>query len=198
MDKSFIVGIDEAGRGPLAGPVAVGVVAAPPDFDWGALAGVADSKLLSSHKRDTLYEAARSLKKQGKLDFSVSMTSSHLIDRVGIVKAVERAMQRSLARLALPYDQCVVKLDGSLKAPRAYTQQETIIGGDRLEQIIGLASILAKVTRDRYMVRIAAREEFEVYDFAQHKGYGTRAHRHLIQQHGLSPIHRKSFCRRLH
>ena len=99
--------------------------------------------------------------------------------------------------LLLEPAQIMVKLDGSLKAPVEYVYQETIIKGDSKEKVIGLASIIAKVTRDRYMVKLAKEPEFTVYDFAQHKGYGTKAHRTAIAKNGLSTQHRVSYCRNI-
>jgi ribonuclease HII len=111
-------------------------------------------------------------------------------------------MQRSLLLIQKELDldprSCFVKLDGSLKAPEEYIHQETIIKGDAKEKVIGLASILAKVTRDRYMVDRSKVETYARYGFEIHKGYATRAHRELILKEGLSDMHRRSFCTRLH
>ena len=92
---------------------------------------------------------------------------------------------------------CAVKLDGGLKAPERFVHQETIIKGDQKEKVIGLASIMAKVTRDRYMVRLSRRDDLGRYDFATHKGYGTKAHRAAITKYGLSPEHRQSYCKKI-
>jgi ribonuclease HII len=104
---------------------------------------------------------------------------------------IDRTMRRNL------WEQSVVKLDGGLLAPGRYIHQETIIKGDATELVIGLASIVAKVTRDRHMVRLGAKDEFRVYDFGTHKGYGTKAHRSAIARHGVSPVHRRTFCRNI-
>ena len=90
-----------------------------------------------------------------------------------------------------------MKLDGGLKAPAEFVHQETIVKGDSKEKVIGLASIMAKVTRDRYMLRLAERAEFKIYDFMSHKGYGTKIHREAIARHGLSTEHRTSYCRNI-
>src|SRR5690606_35077025 len=95
-------------------------------------------------------------------------------------------------------EECEVLLDGSLKAPANFLNQKTIIKGDSLEPVIGLASILAKVTRDRHMERIGKRSELAPYCLNVHKGYGTKLHREMIKLHGLSAIHRQSFCRNIH
>lgn len=193
--QKWLVGVDEAGRGPLAGPVAVGVVKVPVDFDWELIPGVGDSKKLSPEKRKALFRQATLLRRQGLIDWAVGMNSASYIDRKGIVPAITHAQAKALQKLSLTASQCLVKLDGGLRAPERFQNQETIIKGDAKESVIGLASILAKVTRDRYMVRIASR--FAPYDFATHKGYGTKAHRAAISAHGLSLEHRVSFCRNL-
>lgn len=202
MIKSEI-GVDEAGRGPLAGPVAVGVALVPVDFDWSLIPGVGDSKQVSEKKREVIFQRAKELQKTGKLDFVVELVSAKRIDSHGIVPAITTAITKALNTLqclpsgALGKDEVLVKLDGGLKAPLEYIYQETIIKGDSKEKVIGLASIMAKVTRDHYMERIAQKPQFEAYDFAQHKGYGTKAHREAVAQHGLSPEHRKSYCRNI-
>lgn len=188
----YIVGIDEAGRGPLAGPVAVGVVKVSRDFDWGLIPGVTDSKKLSSAQRAVIFTRAKELRHQRQLDFAVAQVGAQFIDEAGIVPAIKLAMHRCLARLALDVSSVSVRLDGSLSAPDIY-KQATIIKGDLLYPEIGLASIIAKETRDAYMRRIAKR--FSAYDFATHMGYGTKAHRNAISTYGLSPIHRRSFCK---
>ncbi len=191
----FIVGVDEAGRGPLAGPVSVGVVVVPRDFDWATLPGVNDSKQVLPKQRERIFKAAQALRQEGKLDYAVALVSASRIDRIGITAAVRMCIQRCFDKLSPDPDRCEVKLDGLLKAPAEFHFQETIIKGDTKEKVIGLASILAKVTRDRVMVRYA--EKFPQYFFAAHKGYGTELHCEAIQKHGLSPLHRLSFCKRL-
>lgn len=190
----WLVGIDEAGRGPLAGPVAVGVVKVPADFDWGLIPGVGDSKQIKPGKRDEIFRQAQHLRHHRQLDFAVAMVGASVIDEKGIVFAINTAISRCIRRLELNSRECFFKLDGSLHAPTQFSQ-ETIIKGDSLEPAIGLASIVAKVTRDRYMERIARR--YTQYDFATHKGYGTKAHCLAIAQYGKSPIHRVSYCKNI-
>ncbi len=190
----YIVGIDEAGRGPLAGPVAVGIAVVPHDFDWSLIPGVGDSKKVTEKNREVIFLRAEALKKEGVLDYMVSLVSAHTIDRIGISRAVAYGIERGLAKLALDPAVVSVKLDGLLKAPAEYEDQETIIKGDAKELVIGLASILAKVTRDRVMVLRA--REYPEYGFEIHKGYGTKVHGAALSTHGLSPIHRRSFCKR--
>lgn len=190
----WIVGIDEAGRGPLAGPVTVGLVKIPVDFDWELVPGVNDSKKLSEKKREIIFERTKELAKQGSIEFSVRSVSAQSIDDKGIVPAIQRAIESGIEELQLRTENCYVKLDGSLKAPKEFSQ-ETIIGGDGKEPVIGLASIMAKVTRDRYMIE--EDKKYPGYGLAQHKGYGTKAHREAIIQHGFSSIHRQSYCTNL-
>lgn len=202
MKCKHIIGIDEAGRGPLAGPVAVGVVLVPAEFDWRQLPGVGDSKQLSEAKREEIYQSANDLHKSGKLRFAVGLVSAKVIDRIGIVLAVDMALKRALGRVMkliepIEWTKVSVKLDGGLKAPAYCVQQETIIKGDSKELTIGLASIMAKVTRDRYMRRVAAQSAYLAYNLAQHKGYGTQLHRAAIAKYGLTAEHRASYCKNI-
>lgn len=190
----WIIGIDEAGRGPLAGPVSVGLVKVATDFDWALVPGVNDSKKLSEKKREGIFEIVTELANQGFIEYSVKSVSAQSIDAKGITSAITRAIESGVKDLQLSFADCFIKLDGSLKAPAEFSQK-TIIGGDGKEPVIGLASIMAKVTRDRYMIQQA--ELYPQYGLAQHKGYGTKAHREAISQHGFSPIHRKSYCRNI-
>lgn len=193
----WLVGVDEAGRGPLAGPVAVGVAVVPFEFDWNLLPGVGDSKAIKPKVREDLFQLVIDLKKQGRLDFAVTQSSASRIDKDGIVPAIKLAMAQCFRKLDLQPEACQVLLDGSLQAPEKFTLQRTIINGDATEPVIGLASILAKVTRDRYMERMGLKAELAPYRLEVHKGYGTKLHRELIQKHGLSVIHRRSFCRNI-
>jgi ribonuclease HII len=201
MHHTHLIGIDEAGRGPLAGPVTVGVVVVNADFDWNLLPGVNDSKKLSETQREAIYTAACLLQKDGLIDWEVGSVSAHIIDRIGIVPAVNRAMKSALTEImhtgGYAFESCMVKLDGSLHAPQEFIYQETIIKGDAKEKVIGLASILAKVTRDRYMKKLAGKPQYQVYTFDVHKGYGTKKHTKAIHTHGVSDVHRLSFCRKL-
>ena len=196
------IGIDEVGRGPLAGPVGVGVVLVPADFDWVLIEGVNDSKKLTSDKREVIFRLAKRLKKAGKLDYVVSSVSASVIDKIGIVPAINLAMSRGIKKITANFPELkpkkvIIKLDGGLKAPKEYLHQETIIKGDSKEKSIGLASIVAKVTRDKYMEKLAKKPEFSAYIFEKHKGYGTKLHRKVISEKGLSSQHRVSFCKNI-
>jgi ribonuclease HII len=187
----FLLGVDEAGRGPLAGPVSVGVVAVPEGFDVAQeFPGVADSKKLSEKNREKLFGMLEERVKKGDANFTVELESAETIDNEGITVAVRRALWRGVNALAPDATQVRIQLDGALKAPPEYSQ-ETIINGDELIPLISLASIAAKVLRDRLMVDFA--ETYPEYGFEKHKGYGTKMHYEMLLKHGLCVIHRRSF-----
>ncbi|OGG94243.1 hypothetical protein A3G63_03235 [Candidatus Kaiserbacteria bacterium RIFCSPLOWO2_12_FULL_52_8] len=187
----FILGVDEAGRGPLAGPVAVGVVAVPEGFDVAIeFPGGKDSKKLSEKKREKIFGMLESRVAGGDARFVVEFSSAAIIDERGISHAVREALNRGVNALAPDAALVEIVLDGSLKAPPEY-KQKTIINGDDLVPIISLASIAAKVTRDRLMTKLA--KQYPAYGLEKHKGYGTRAHYEALKLHGPSAIHRRSF-----
>jgi ribonuclease HII len=193
----YLIGIDEAGRGPLAGPVAVGVVLVPLKFDWRRLPGVGDSKAISEKKREEVYEAAEAIASAAGIHCKVVFKSAKEIDKKGIAVVIREAVGEGLSvvtKLAgAEVGECKVLLDGSLRAPLEYNQ-ETIIKGDAKESVIGLASIYAKVERDGYMTTLASKAKYTQYSFAKHKGYGTKVHRASIGQFGPSDEHRMTFC----
>ena len=190
----MVIGVDEAGRGPLAGPVAVGLVYLPSDFEIKrAFPGVTDSKLLSEEKREELFERLELFSARGMLSYTVVFSPPEVIDTVGITKAVERAIHSGIRRFKPHPAETTILLDGLLHAPRHYTQQ-TIIGGDLKEPVISLASIAAKVVRDRRMHILARR--YPKYGFEVHKGYATKAHQEALNEFGLCEIHRRSFCKK--
>ncbi len=188
------VGIDEAGRGPLAGPVAVGICAVsgkiPEDFSRRTF----DSKQISPKEREFWYIKMEEARSAGTLRFHVAMRSAWHIDRKGIVHAIQDAMKECIEMLSVE-EQATIFLDGGLKLDSRFKKQQTIIKGDSKIALIGLASIAAKVTRDRHMEKLASK--FPQYDFAEHKGYGTRKHRAAIRKHGASKAHRVSFLRNI-
>lgn len=190
----YIVGIDEAGRGPLAGPVAVGAVAISLDFNRKFFNSIRDSKQLSSGDRELWFKLALEAKKEGVLNFAVSLVSEKVIDRKGISYAIRLGIKRCLTALAIPEDSQVF-LDGGIKAPEKFSHQLTVIKGDEKIPVISLASIVAKVTRDKKMIKLA--KKFPKFDFHIHKGYGTSLHRHAIRKYGPTEIHRQSFLTRL-
>lgn len=193
-DARFIVGVDEAGRGPLAGPVSVGVVAiAVHDLSRieAELRDVKDSKKLSRQKREGWRARAHALRSAGVMNHTVSLVGVSYINKYGITRAVRAGIERSLARLRVPQEESLILLDGGLRAPRAYKMQQTIVRGDDKEPLIALASILAKVRRDTYMTNLGSK--MPQYGFDQHKGYGTAEHMKSIRMHGISPVHRTAF-----
>jgi len=187
MKKKLIGGIDEAGRGPLAGPVALAMVVAPAGFRFyhPKFGRIRDSKKLSAAKREAWY---RLLTTHPKLRWARTYVHPKVIDRINIAKAAHRGARRLVER-ALPKLHFVY-LDGSLALPPGVPHKVVIHGDDRIP-IIAAASIIAKVTRDRYMARKA--KEYPRYKFEAHKGYGTRLHIKLLRQYGPSVLHRGSF-----
>lgn len=187
----WLVGIDEAGRGPLAGPVSVGVVVVPESTDLLALfPKLNDSKKLSEKRREELFARLQEEIKTGNISSLVTLASAPKIDAKGIAHCIREAIEHSLKKLVPNPKDHQVYLDGSLKAPKHY-EQETVIGGDALIPAIMLASVAAKVTRDRYMLQQA--KLYPEYLFEQHKGYGTKLHMEKIREHGLCAIHRRTF-----
>lgn len=189
----IVIGVDEAGRGPLAGPVAVGAVAFEEGFDvLAAFPGLDDSKKLSEKKRAALFALLQDAIRAGTVCASVSLVSAARIDGEGIAACVRRGVHAGVRKLLPDPAQGTVWLDGSLHAPPAY-RQETVIGGDGTVPAIMLASVAAKVTRDRFMAKLDAAHP--QYEFKKHKGYGTPAHIALIKEHGPCSEHRRSFLR---
>ena len=200
MADKFLIGIDEAGRGPLAGPISVGAFSVRSKDILKIFKGVKDSKQLSELQREEWFRTIKMHKKNGLVMYAVSFSSPATIDSKGLTHATKAALNRCLKRLEkkgfAPNDnngslKCKILLDGSLYAPQRYKDQKTIIDGDAKEPIIALASICAKVLRDRKMKRLA--KKYPHYGFEIHKGYGTKAHYRAIKKHGISAIHRRSF-----
>ena len=184
VKKGVIIGTDEAGRGPLAGPV----VCASVILDLATpIEGLNDSKKLSEKKRENLFP----LIMQSARSVSVAVVSAEEIDTLNILRASLTGMYRSLKRSRQPWDHVLV--DGNRSIPKiSLSSQTTVIKGDAQSASIAAASIVAKVLRDRIMRVYDTR--YPSYRFAQHKGYPTAFHRELIQKYGITPIHRKSFC----
>lgn len=208
--RRFVIGIDEVGRGPIAGPVAVGacifLVDQKSPAGKAALSrhfkGVKESKQLSEAKREEWFAKILEAKRLGLVDYSVTFMSEKIIDSKGLSFAIRTALERSLRAVisdlpeagCLP-EKCTVLLDGGLRAPADFADQKTIIKGDAKETIIALASICAKVLRDRRMRTHA--KKHPKYGFDVHKGYGTKAHYAAIRSHGMLDLHRKSFLKRM-
>lgn len=193
MDKKYIIGIDEVGRGPIAGAVAIGAVLLSAEYDKSYFDGVKDSKKLTVKKREAWLEKIKAECDEGRAKYIVSFIGEKHIDDYGIVSALRKATDDALSRLFVLPDECLILLDGGLKAPEKFKFQKTIIRGDESEIPIALASIVAKVERDRKMILLA--EQYPEYGFEKHKGYGTKEHYENIEKHGLCDIHRRSFLK---
>ncbi len=197
MAQKYIIGIDEVGRGPLAGPVTVAAVIAATVIyrNQRLFFGIKDSKKLSPEKREEWFKRFKTFKTRLKnFEFAHASVASQSIDRIGISAALRLAAKKCLQKLDIKNLKQKIVLDGSLYAPDEYINQETIIKGDEKVPIIAAASIIAKVIRDRHMVRM--HKKFPQYGFNAHKGYGTKMHQAAIRAHGLCAIHRKTFCRK--
>lgn len=206
--NEFIIGIDEVGRGPLAGPVAVCAfgfcISQDLVQDFNILIENAktehklklkDSKKLSAKQREKWLEVIFDWQKEGLCDFAISYVSNENIDKFGIAPCIKKALAESLKKLLaqnnfLP-DDCKILLDGGLKAPDEYINQETFIKGDEDYPQISFASIVAKVSRDKIMANYA--KKYPEYGFETNSGYGSSAHMQALKTHGLTPIHRKTF-----
>lgn len=202
----LIIGIDEAGRGPLAGPVTVGVFGAEEKVGKWILKNIfenklRDSKKLSEKKREEIYKKFLELKKDHKINFSVSHISNKVIDKKGITEALKEGIKKCLKNLTPnpspsfrrgEEEKIHIRLDGLLKAPEKFKNQKTIVGGDAKDVFIACASIVAKVSRDKLMCRLA--KKYPAYGFEIHKGYGTKIHIESIEKFGFSDLHRISFC----
>jgi len=184
MKNKYTIGIDEVGRGPIAGPVTVCACMISPEITK-KYKGIKDSKKLSEKRREEIYKEIQDL-----VQYKVMSISAKEIDEKGISFCIKKALAKSIS--IFPPDTQVL-LDGGLKAPPEFKNQKTIIKGDEKEVCIALASIIAKVTRDRYMCKMA--KKYPEYGFDEHKGYGTSKHYESIQKSGLSLLHRKSFIK---
>lgn len=192
---SFLVGIDEVGRGPLAGPVSVGAFAVSTSDVDTLPKDLKNSKALSVVRREEWFVYFDRLAKEGKVRYAVTSVSNHVIDSFGIVHSIRRALASALKKLEIDPACAHVFLDGGLRAPSKYKTQETIIKGDEKIPVIAAASIMAKVSRDRKLDRMARR--YPVYGFDRHKGYGTRSHYEALNKYGLCEIHRRTYLANL-
>ena len=180
---SVVCGIDEAGRGPLAGPVFAAAVVLPIGLD---IPGLNDSKKITEKKREELFDIIM----EKAVTYSVASASEKEIDEINILQATFLAMNRAFEGLALKPDMALI--DGN-KKPCVDAVEETIVKGDAKSMSIAAASILAKVSRDRYMLEMA--KLYPEYEFERHKGYGTKLHYEKIAEHGVSEIHRRTFLK---
>ncbi len=187
IDQGYksICGVDEAGRGPLAGPVcAAAVILKPNDI----IEGVNDSKKLTEKKREMLYDII----KERAISYSIAFATVGEIEELNILNATMLAMKRAVEGLSVPADYAII--DGN-KTPDLQIPCNYVIKGDAKSMSIASASILAKVTRDRLLVEYA--EQYPEYQFEKHKGYGTKAHREALLEYGPCPVHRLSFLKKI-
>lgn len=191
---AYIAGVDEVGRGPLAGPVVTAAVVLPADFD---VLGIDDSKKLSEKRREELYDVIT----EKALAWGIGMADQQVIDEINILQATKQAMREAIDQADRMLRERTggsigrVLLD-AVELPGLPVPQESIIKGDTKVLAIAAASIVAKVTRDRMMVRYA--EEYSWYAFEKNKGYGTRDHYAGLREHGPCPIHRRTFLKKMH
>lgn len=181
-----VCGVDEAGRGPLAGPVCAAAVILPEGV---IVDGVNDSKKLSEKKRESLFDVIR----EQALSYSIAYATVDEIEEINILNATMLAMRRAIDGLDIKADYAMI--DGN-KIPPIDIDAECIVKGDAKSMSIACASILAKVSRDRLLYKYA--EEYPMYGFDKHKGYGTKVHREAILKYGPCPYHRKSFLKKLY
>ena len=182
----IVCGIDEAGRGPLAGPVCAAAVVLPEGV---VPEGVNDSKKLSEKKREALFDVIC----EQALDYSIAFASEKEIDQINILQATFLAMRRAVEGLTVVRPD-IALIDGN-KEPGLPIAQRTVVKGDARSASIAAASILAKVSRDRLMLEMAKR--YPEYQFEKHKGYGTKLHYEMIEKYGVSDIHRRSFLKKV-
>lgn len=194
----YTIGIDEVGRGPIAGPLVVCACAVKKGtevlslFPKGILR---DSKKLTEKVRIAIVEQLQSLTDSQEIFFGIGEVSAERLDEIGLSNAIKEALTSALHKLhtqGIPKSTFIF-LDGSLKADESY-QQETVIKGDEKIQEIALASIIAKVYRDTLMKKVA--DAYPLYGFENHVGYGTKMHYDAIREHGLTPLHRRSFLKK--
>ena len=181
-----VCGVDESGRGPLAGPVCAAAVILPEGV---IIDGVNDSKKLSEKKRESLFDVIR----EQALSYSIAYATVDEIEEINILNATMLAMRRAIDGLEIKADYAMI--DGN-KIPPIDIDAECIVKGDAKSMSIACASILAKVSRDRLLYKYA--EEYPMYGFDKHKGYGTKVHREAILKYGPCPYHRKSFLKKLY
>jgi len=181
----IICGVDEAGRGPLAGPVYAAAVILPKGH---IIDGVNDSKKISEKKRELLFDKII----EECVSYSIGIADEKEIDEINILQATFLAMRRAVEGLSVKPD--IALIDGN-REPALDIPQQTIVKGDAKSASIAAASIIAKVSRDRYMLEMA--EKYPEYQFEKHKGYGTKLHYEMIEKYGISPIHRRTFLKKL-
>lgn len=190
--KKWIIGIDEVGRGPIAGPVVVCACAFNPLFRKRlSLAGLKDSKKMTPQAREVWFAKAKIWRQRGIITYALGKRSAVFIDRHGITQAIKESLTEALQGVGIAAKDAQVLLDGSLYAPIEYQHQQTIIKGDMKHPEISLASVVAKVTRDRLMQRL--HKKYPTFLWSKNKGYGTKEHFFALEKQGSTRLHRKTF-----
>ena len=182
---AVVCGVDEAGRGPLAGPVFAAAVILPENYSHEILN---DSKKLSEKKRDSVYDDII----RDAVCYSVGIATEKEIDDINILNATFLAMKRAVDGLSIKPE--LAYIDGN-QYPKTGVKEVTIVKGDSKCMSVAAASIIAKVSRDRYMLKVA--EQYPEYEFTKHKGYGTKLHYEMIEKYGVSPVHRRTFLKKI-
>ncbi len=182
----YVAGVDEAGRGPLAGPVCAAAVILPPDTE---IEGLNDSKKLSEKKREALYDVVI----EKALAYNIQLVDQDVIDEINILEATMLAMTRAVENLSIPADYVII--DGNRVPSLLQTPARAVVKGDAKSMSIAAASILAKVTRDRLMLSLA--KDYPQYEFEKHKGYGTKLHCEKLLEFGPCPLHRRTFIKKI-
>lgn len=183
---SVICGVDEAGRGPLAGPVYAAAVILSPDT---VIDGLNDSKKLTEKKREALFPIIQ----EKAVAYGIGFATEQEIDEVNILNATFLAMRRAVEQLPIQPD--LLLIDGNQKPKIGVCEEVTVIKGDAKSMSIAAASVLAKVSRDRFMLELA--KKYPQYGFEKHKGYGTKLHYEKIAEYGIAPIHRRTFLKKI-
>lgn len=194
LSKKYMIGIDEVGRGPIAGPVTVCSCAISVEDIPNVkrkLKGITDSKKLSPQQRELFGAIIQKLCREKLIHVACASVGAHVIDKKGIINAVQTALKRSIKRVTVDPQATRVYLDGGLRAPHWYPNQETIIKGDEKHWLISTASVVAKLHRDAKMIRYD--KTYPGYGFTQHKGYGTQQHYQAIDKQGTCLLHRNSW-----
>ena len=188
LQKGFgvISGVDEAGRGPLAGPVYAAAVVLSPET---TIDGLNDSKKLTEKKREALFPIIQ----EKALAYGIGFATEQEIDEINILNATFLAMRRAVENMGITPD--LLLIDGNLKPKIGFCAEVPVIKGDAKSMSIAAASVLAKVSRDRFMLELA--EKYPQYAFEKHKGYGTKLHYEKIREHGISTVHRRTFLKKI-
>jgi ribonuclease HII len=200
----YLIGVDEVGRGPLAGPITIGVFVVSKNYFpifkkdlYKKMDKLKDSKKMKESEREEWFKHFFKKRRENRkeLSFVTVSLNNNLIDQKGISWCTKTGIRKSLYRLNINPKESKIYLDGLLYAPKKFKNQKTIIKGDEKNELIAAASVVAKVTRDRFMKKLA--KEFPEYNFKINKGYGTLTHRKAIKKYGKCIYHRESFCKNI-